>query len=138
MPGAAASNDRTETAACSSSLRAGVSDSFAVYAARRALTAVLVAITLSAVTFLMLRVLTPESFPDPRGLHVELADYLVDVFVHADFGVSALATLRSAFLRLLCARASGDGSGVSGLRAGIVLPTRFPAARNRLARRARP
>lgn len=65
-----------------------MSDSFAVYAARRALTAVLVAITLSAVTFLMLRVLTPESFPDPRGLHVELADYLVDVFVHADFGVS--------------------------------------------------
>lgn len=65
-----------------------MSDSFAVYAVRRTLTAVLVAIALSAVTFLMLRLLTPESFPDPRGLHVELVDYLSGVFLHADFGDS--------------------------------------------------
>jgi peptide/nickel transport system permease protein len=65
-----------------------VSDSFAVYVARRALTVVVVAVTLCALTFLMLHVLTPESFPDPRGLHVELIDYLGDVFLHGDFGIS--------------------------------------------------
>ena len=65
-----------------------MSDSFAVYAARRALAVVVVSVTLCALTFVMLHVLTPESFPDPRGLHVELIDYLVDVFLHADFGIS--------------------------------------------------
>jgi len=65
-----------------------VSDSYAVYVVRRALTAVLVALALCAITFLMLRLLTPESFRDPRALHVELFDYLGDVFLHADFGVS--------------------------------------------------
>jgi peptide/nickel transport system permease protein len=65
-----------------------VSDSFAVYVARRALAVVAVAVTLSAVTFLMLHLLTPESFDDPRPLHVELFTYLRDVFLRADFGIS--------------------------------------------------
>ena len=65
-----------------------MSDSFAVYVARRALAVVAVAVTLSAVTFLMLHLLTPESFDDPRPLHVELFTYLRDVFLHADFGIS--------------------------------------------------
>ena len=65
-----------------------MSDSFAVYVARRALAVVAVAVTLSAVTFLMLHLLTPESFDDPRPLHVELFTYLRDVFLRADFGIS--------------------------------------------------
>jgi peptide/nickel transport system permease protein len=88
MPNGAARVDRIETGPRSSSLALGVSDSLAVYVARRALTAVLVAVALSALTFLMLRLLTPESFPDPRALHVELVDYLADVFLRADFGNS--------------------------------------------------
>ena len=43
---------------------------------------------LSAVTFLMLHLLTPESFVDPRPLHVELFTYLRDVFLRGDFGDS--------------------------------------------------
>jgi peptide/nickel transport system permease protein len=65
-----------------------VSDSFAVFVARRAAAAIGVSVALSAVTFLMLHLLTPESFPDPRPLPTELADYLVRVFLHADFGDS--------------------------------------------------
>ena len=65
-----------------------MSDSFAVYAARRALAVVFVSVALSALTFVMLRVLTPESFPETRALHVALVDYLGDVFLHGDFGVS--------------------------------------------------
>jgi len=65
-----------------------VSDSFAFYVARRALAVVAVTVTLSAVTFLMLHLLTPESFVDPRPLHVELFTYLRDIFLRADFGDS--------------------------------------------------
>jgi peptide/nickel transport system permease protein len=72
----------------SSSLPTGVSDSFAVYLARRALAVIGVSVTLSAVTFLMMHLLTPESFADPRPLHVELLAYLRDVFLRGDFGDS--------------------------------------------------
>jgi peptide/nickel transport system permease protein len=65
-----------------------VSDSFAVYVVRRALAVVAVSVTLSAVTFLMLHLLTPESFTDPRPLHTELLAYLRDVFLRLDFGDS--------------------------------------------------
>jgi peptide/nickel transport system permease protein len=65
-----------------------VSDSFAVYVARRALSVVIVAVTLSSLTFLMLHVLTPESFDDPRPIYVELLDYLNRVYLHADLGSS--------------------------------------------------
>jgi peptide/nickel transport system permease protein len=65
-----------------------VSDSFAVFVARRALAVIAVSVTLSAVTFVMLHLLTPESFTDPRPLHVELLTYLRDVFLRLDFGIS--------------------------------------------------
>jgi peptide/nickel transport system permease protein len=65
-----------------------VSDSFAFYVARRALAVVGVSVALTAVTFLMLHLLTPESFVDPRPLHVELVTYLRDVFLRGDFGSS--------------------------------------------------
>jgi peptide/nickel transport system permease protein len=65
-----------------------VSDSFAVYVARRAFSVVIVAVTLSSLTFVMLHVLTPESFDDPRPVYVELLDYLNGLFLHADLGSS--------------------------------------------------
>ena len=65
-----------------------MSDSFAVYVGRRLLAVVVVSVTLSALTFLMLHLLTPESFGDPRPLHVELFDYLQRFFLHLDFGSS--------------------------------------------------
>ncbi len=72
----------------SSSLPSGVSDSFAVYVARRALSVVIVTVALSSLTFLMLHVLTPESFDDSRPVYVELADYLNRFFLHLDWGNS--------------------------------------------------
>jgi peptide/nickel transport system permease protein len=65
-----------------------VSDSFAVYVARRALSVVIVSVTLSSLTYLMLHVLTPESFDDPRPVYVELLDYINRVFLHGDLGNS--------------------------------------------------
>ena len=65
-----------------------MSDSFAVFVARRVIAAVGVAIAVSAITFLMVHVLTPESFEDEHALPVELVLYLERVFLHADLGVS--------------------------------------------------
>ncbi len=65
-----------------------MSDSLVVYVARRALAVVGVSVALTVVTFLMLHLLTPESFVDPRPLHVELLAYLRDVFLRGDFGNS--------------------------------------------------
>ena len=47
-----------------------------------------VVLAVAALTFVMLHVLRPEAFPDPRPLHVELLDYLERVFLHYDFGIS--------------------------------------------------
>lgn len=63
-------------------------DSFAVFLARRLVAAVAVAVAASALTFVMLHVLTPESFDDTRPLPVALWHFLVGVFLHADFGSS--------------------------------------------------
>ena len=65
-----------------------MSDSFAVYVARRALSVVIVVVALSSLTFVMLHVLTPESFDDPRPVYVELLDYLNGYFLHLDWGNS--------------------------------------------------
>jgi peptide/nickel transport system permease protein len=60
----------------------------AVFVVRRALAVVAVSVALTVVTFLMLHLLTPESFVDPRPLHTELLAYLRDVFLRFDFGNS--------------------------------------------------
>ena len=65
-----------------------MSDSFAVYVARRALSVVIVVVALSSLTFVMLHVLTPESFDDPRPVYVELLDYPNGFFLHLDWGNS--------------------------------------------------
>ena len=102
-----------------------MSDSFAVYVARRALAVVVVSVTLCALTFVMLHLLTPESFTDPRPLHVELLTYLRDVFLRLDFGSSTqrpflpvrsmLADALPADLSLLIgAMLVGSGLGIVG------------------------
>jgi len=65
-----------------------VSESFAVFVARRMVAVIGVSVGLTALTYVMLHVLTPEDFDDPRPLPAELLDYLNRVFLHADFGVS--------------------------------------------------
>jgi peptide/nickel transport system permease protein len=62
--------------------------SLPVYLALRLLSMAAVVVAVAIITFLMLHLLRPESFGDPRSLPVELGDYLASVFLHYDFGVS--------------------------------------------------
>jgi ABC-type dipeptide/oligopeptide/nickel transport system permease component len=50
--------------------------SYLTFTLRRLVAAVLVALCVSAITFVMLRVLRPEAFADTRPLPVQLADFL--------------------------------------------------------------
>lgn len=52
---------------------------------RRLAAAVVVMVAVAAITFTMLHVLRPESFP-PGNLAVQLVEYLRGVFLHFDFG----------------------------------------------------
>ena len=52
----------------------------------RVLGAVVVAVAVATITFLMLHGLRPESFSDPRPLLTQLVDHLEGVFLHFDFG----------------------------------------------------
>jgi peptide/nickel transport system permease protein len=65
-----------------------VSGSYAVFAARRAVAAVLVTFAVSAITFLILHLLAPWGFADTRALPIELLSYHERVFFHLDFGIS--------------------------------------------------
>src|SRR5690242_12035043 len=59
-----------------------MSGSYLTFAARRMAAAGLIAVLVSAVTFLMLHILRPESFFDTRPLPSQLADYLWSAFTH--------------------------------------------------------
>jgi hypothetical protein len=65
-----------------------VSGPYLTFAARRLGAAVVIAVLVSAITFVMLHVLRPESFLDPRPLPAELVDYLWNAFGHFDLGTS--------------------------------------------------
>jgi peptide/nickel transport system permease protein len=65
-----------------------MSGSYVTFAARRLMAAFLIAVAVSAITFVMLHVLRPESFFDPRSLPVQLADYLWSAFTRFDLGQS--------------------------------------------------
>jgi peptide/nickel transport system permease protein len=65
-----------------------VSGSYLTFAARRLAAAVLIAALVSAITFVMLHVLRPESFFDPRPLPTQLGDYLWGAFTRFDLGNS--------------------------------------------------
>ena len=68
-----------------------MSGSFLIFALRRTVAAVAVSIAVSAVTFVMLHVLRPEVFPDPRPLVEELGDFLWGAYTRFDLGVSTTA-----------------------------------------------
>jgi peptide/nickel transport system permease protein len=68
--------------------RVAVSGSYLTFAARRLAAAVLIAALVSAITFVMLHVLRPESFFDPRPLPTELGDFLWGAFTRFDLGNS--------------------------------------------------
>ena len=65
-----------------------MADSLPVFALRRLLAAALLAVAVSALTFLTLHGLYPEAFGDTRPLLVELWHFLVATFIHFDLGQS--------------------------------------------------
>ena len=101
---------------------------------RRLASAILVMVAVAAITFLMLQVLRPEAFYDPRPLGTQLLDYLRGVFLHFEFGevrgapegerdigVALRASLGSSIWLL----AGGVAAGVViGLTAGMVAAAR--------------
>ncbi len=65
-----------------------MSGSYLTFAVRRVAAAYLIAVLVAAITFVMLHVLRPESFFDPRALPVQLVDYLWHAFTQFDLGNS--------------------------------------------------
>jgi peptide/nickel transport system permease protein len=63
-----------------------MAQSLPVFALRRLVAAALLAVAVSALTFLTLHGLYPEAFGDTRPLLVELWHFLVATFVHFDLG----------------------------------------------------
>ena len=72
-----------------------MADSLPVFALRRLLAAALLAVAVSALTFLTLHGLFPEAFGDTRPLLAELWHFLVATFVHLDLGQSEARPLGS-------------------------------------------
>jgi peptide/nickel transport system permease protein len=62
--------------------------SYLTFAARRVVAAGVIAVLVSAITFVMLHVLRPESFFDARPLPAQLVDYLWSAFTRFDLGQS--------------------------------------------------
>jgi peptide/nickel transport system permease protein len=100
-----------------------MSGSYLTFAARRILAAYLIAVLVAAITFVMLHVLRPESFFDPRSLPVQLGDYLWSAFLHLDLGNSYQPPFRPVS-DLIRERIWADlslfvGAAVFGIAAGI-------------------
>jgi ABC-type dipeptide/oligopeptide/nickel transport system permease component len=100
-----------------------MSGSFLTFAARRLVAAFLIAVLVSAITFVMLHVLRPESFFDPRSLPVQLGDYLWSAFTQFDLGTSYQPPFRPVG-ELIVERLGADlslflGAGVFGVVAGM-------------------
>jgi peptide/nickel transport system permease protein len=101
-----------------------VSGSYLTFAARRLGAAVLIAVLVSAITFVMLRVLRPEAFSDPRPLPIELADYLWSAFTQFDLGRSYQRPFRPVG-ELIVERLPADlslfvGAAAFGVVAGVL------------------
>ena len=101
-----------------------MSGSYLTFAARRLGAAVLIAVLVSAITFVMLHVLRPEAFFDPRPLPTELADYLWSAFTQFDLGRSYQPPFRPVG-ELIVERLPADlslfgGAAAFGLVAGVV------------------
>src|SRR4051812_40725221 len=102
---------------------AAMSGSYMTFAARRVVAAFLIAVLVSAVTFVMLHVLRPESFFDPRALPVQLVDYLWHAFTRFALGQSYQPPFRPVS-DLIRERIGADlslfvGAAVFGVVAGV-------------------
>src|SRR3954451_5479918 len=100
-----------------------MSGSYLTFAARRIVAAFLIAVLVAAMTFVMLHVLRPESFFDPRALPVQLGDYLWSAFTQFDLGNSRQPPFRPVS-DLLLERVGADlslfvGAAVFGVLAGM-------------------
>jgi peptide/nickel transport system permease protein len=100
-----------------------VSGSYLTFAARRVVAAYLIAVLVAAITFVMLHVLRPESFFDPRALPVQLGDYLWNAFTQFDLGRSYQPPFRPVD-DLILERIGADlslfvGAAVFGVVAGM-------------------
>jgi peptide/nickel transport system permease protein len=106
----------------------------------RVATGLAVVIGVTAVTWLLIHGLRPELFDDSRALPVQLADYLVGVFVHFDFGRSwargnreAADLLREGVGADLALMAGGLAFGlIGGLAGGVLSATRAGRPSSRL------
>lgn len=103
--------------------------SILLFALRRLAAAVAIAALVTAITFVMLRVLRPESFSDPRPLPAQVAEFLWGVFTQFDLGTSSqppfrpvgeliLERLPADLSLFLGALVVGVGAGVTG---GVVV-----------------
>jgi peptide/nickel transport system permease protein len=112
---------------------AEVSGSYLTFAARRTVAAFLIAVLVAAITFVMLHVLRPESFFDPRALPVQLGDYLWSAFTQFDLGNSYQPPFRPVS-DLILERLGADlslfvGAALFGVIAGMaggVICARYP------------
>jgi peptide/nickel transport system permease protein len=100
-----------------------MSGSYLTFAARRVVAAGLIAVLVSAITFVMLHVLRPESFLDPRPLPTQLGDYLWGAFTSFDLGNSRQPPFRPV-ADLIRERMWADfslfaGAAVFGVAAGM-------------------
>jgi peptide/nickel transport system permease protein len=101
-----------------------VSGSYLTFAARRLAAAVLITALVGAITFVMLHVLRPESFFDPRPLPTQLGDFLWGAFTRFDLGQSYQPPFRPVG-DLIVERLAADislfaGALVFGVAAGVV------------------
>ena len=83
-----------------------------------------IAVLVSAITFVMLHVLRPESFFDPRPLPTQLVDYLWNAFTQFDLGLSYQPPFRPVD-DLILERLGADlslfiGAAAFGIAAGVV------------------
>jgi peptide/nickel transport system permease protein len=100
-----------------------MSGSYLTFAVRRLMAAFLIAVLVAAITFVMLHVLRPESFFDPRSLPVQLGDYLWSAFTRFDLGQSYQPPFRPVG-DLILERLGADlslfaGAAVFGVVAGM-------------------
>src|SRR3954451_10506107 len=91
------------------------------FIARRLIAVVLIAVAASAVTFLTLHGLFPETFADPHPLHVELWLFLERTFLHFDLGESTSRPLGEVSTLIGSGLGADASLVVGGLAAGFAI-----------------
>src|SRR3954454_20512095 len=98
-----------------------MSDSLAVFVLWRAVAAVAIMVAVAAITFLMLRLLAPWGFDPEQSALVGLVQYLRDVFLHGDLGISRQRPFRPVSHVLRDGLAADVALLVGSLLCGLVL-----------------